>query len=184
MTKKKMLIYFIIFIVSVSITAVFKHYFLIDPAKDFPEVCKIAIGPNCTQHLRALVEEQKYDDVVKILKVRICDNKALLASFKSKISNKDLLKMNSTKVLENLLSCKDLERCKADYYLLETAIVTVKDIVNDSITVADIQENQYKDNAMARKSLKSAIDVLEKNVYVSSADDTIKALSEKIESLK
>lgn len=184
MTKKKALIYFVILVVSVSLTAVFKHFFLTDPAKDFPDVCKIAIGPNCTQYLSSLTQEKKYDEAVKIQLVRIHDNKSVLRTFKRKISNKDLLKMDNKKGIEILLSCADTEICKKDYYLLEAAIVTVKDIVNDLVFIADIQENQYKDNVAARKTLNEAIKVLKKNLYVAGSEDTIKALSEKVESLK
>lgn len=184
MTKKKALIYFLILIVSVSITAICKYYFLTDPAKDFPEACQIAIGPNCTQYLIVLMNEKKYEDVVKILRVRVQDNKNLLSTFKRKIANKDLLKMDNGKVLEAFMACNDVEDCKNDYFTLETAIVTVKDIVNDLILMADIEENQYKDKSAAIKTLKEAINILEKNIYVSGSEYTIKALSEKIDSLK
>lgn len=183
MTKKKALMYFIILIVAVMVTSVCKHYFLTDPAQDFPDVCKIAIGPNCSQYLNVLVNEKKYDEFLEIQKVRIYDNKALLARFKRKISNKDLLKLDNTKVMDTLLTCADDAECKKDFYILGTIVDTVKDIVNDLISVAGVYENHYNDAATARRFLNEAISILEKNMYVSGADDTIKALSGKVDSL-
>lgn len=176
MTKKKALIYFLIFIVLVLLQRVWNHFYLLDPAAQFPKECKMVIESSCQDYINKITKEGKYEETVKIQKVRIKENEKILNFYKSKIFNKLLFFKNSKEAEKTLAACIDKPVCKRDYYLLKASDFTIRDIVIDSMAVAEIQLKELKDEEEAVKTLKHAKKILKQNNYFFAKDTLINTL--------
>lgn len=184
MTKKKAFIYLLIFIVLVGCQRVWKHYYLMDPAKDFPEECKMTIEPSCQLYLNKISKEGKYEEAVKIQKVRINENEKILNFYKSRVFNKFLFYKTAKEVDEELKTCIDRPNCKKDYYLLKASDFTIRDIVIDSLAVSEIELKELKDKNAAIKTLKKARKIVRKNKFFFAKDSAINALDIQIAQLE
>lgn len=184
MTKKKGLIYFIIFILMVSVTYVWQKYYLASPTEKFPDVCKMVIAPSCQYYVTNLSEKGKYAEAVKIQKVRISENEKILNFFKHKINNKCLLGMSPKEADDTLKACHGIpakeEKAKMDYFILSTADFTIQDIVTDSISVSRIERKEFKQPEEALKTLKKAKRIVEKNEFFSLRKEALKLLDAEI----
>lgn len=184
MTKKKALIYLIIFIAAVWGSAIFRYFILSDPAKSLSPECKMVVSTQCQQYVLKISAEKKYEEAVKIQKVRIKENKSILKFYKSKLSDKSLLKMNAKEAENSLIPRIDTQDGKKDYYLLKTAEFTVKDILTDSFAVSQIQYSEFKDKKAAMKTLKQAEKVLKQNTYISNRDELFKLIEKEMSEIK
>lgn len=184
MTKKKALVYFVIFVVLVSLTQIWKVYYLEDPASKLPDACKMVISPACQAYINKITAEKKYDETVNIQKIRIKENEELLSFFKRKIKDKTLIKMTSKEADDKLKACIDTPICKQDYFLLKTADFTIRDILFDSLAVSQIQYTELKDKESAEKTLKHIEKIILKNKYFERYDDAIKIIDKEKSELK
>lgn len=184
MTKKKALMYLIIFIAAVSITAVLKHFYLQDPSKNFPDACRPVIAISCQGYINKLTAEKKYDEAVKIQQVRIKENEKILSFFKRKIQNKCLLSMDMKETEETFKGCIGTKAGKRDYFLLKTAEFTIRDIVIDSLAVSEIQLTEKKEPVQAKKTLKNAIKIVKKNKYFFARESSLKELNRQLKQIK
>ena len=191
MTKKKALIYSIIFVILVSITAIWKSFYFKDLTKDFPDVCKMVIAPSCQYYIMNISEQKKYEEAVKIQKVRVIENEKILKFYRSKIFNKCLLSMTPKEADESILKCAGLpdtaanaDRKKTDYFIIKAADFTIQDIVTDSLAIAEIQLNEFKDPDAAVKTLKNAQKVLNKNPYFSASQEAQKVVQTQLSQIK
>lgn len=184
MTKKKALIYLIIFIIGVWGSALFRCFILSDPAKNLAPECKMVVSTQCQQYVLKISAQKKYEEAVKIQIIRIKENESILKFYKSKLSDKSLLKMSSKEAEKSLIQRIDTNEGKKDYYLLKTAEFTVKDILTDALAVSQIQYSEIKDKKAAIKTLKKAKRVLEQNVYISNREELFKLLEKEISEIK
>lgn len=184
MTKKKALIYLIIFIAAVWSSAIFRYLVLNDPAQKLAPECKMVVSTQCQQYVLKLSAEKKYEEAIQIQKIRIKENESILKFYKSKLTNKKLLKMDSKEAQESLLSVMDTKEGKKDYFLLKTAEFTVKDILTDSLAVSQIQYSEFNDKKNAIKILKHAQKILNQNTYVSNREDLLKIIDKEMSEIK
>lgn len=176
MTKKKAIIYSVIFIVLVCTTCIWKHFYLKNPTENFPDDCKLVVAPSCQIYLNKISEEKKYEEAVKIQKVRISENEKILSVYKFKMKNKSLLFKTSEEAEKELISCINKPDCKRDYYLLRACDITLRDIVLDSLVVAEIELKEFKDKKAALKTLKHAEKLVKKNKQFFAKDSATNAL--------
>ena len=125
MTKKKILIYTIVFVVSVIFSGLYKYSVANDPAQKFNDACKLVINTTCQQYVQKISAEGKYEESLLIQKVRIKENVKLLKFYKSKLVNKKVLSMDSKTVNEVFAKTINTEQGKNDYYLLKTKFLLV-----------------------------------------------------------
>ena len=184
MTKKKILTYLIIFILAVWASALFRYFCLYDPAEKLAPACKMVLSPQCQQYVIKISNDKKYEEAVEIQKIRIKENESVLKFFKSKISDKCLLEMNSKQAEESLKKIIETQKGKTDYYLLKTAEFTVKDILTDSLAVAQIQYSEFKDTKAAQKTLRHAQKVLKQNNYVTNTEAMLKLIEKELSEIK
>lgn len=184
MTKKKALIYLIIFVISFWAAAAYRYSVKNNPAQKFPDECKNVMAPQCQQYILKVSAEKKYEEVLAIQQVRIKENEKVLKFYKSKLTDKCLLQMTAKEAEASLTSCINKPKGKRDYFLLKTAEFTVKDILVDSVAVAQIQYNEFQDKKAAVKTLKNAQKVLKQNMYVSGREELFKVVAGMIEELK
>lgn len=176
MTKKKAFVYLVIFVVLVSLTAVWKYFYLKNPADNFPDECKLVIAPSCQNYLNKISKEKKYEDVLNIQKVRINENEKILNFYKWKISDKMLLFKTPEENQKKFKSCINEQSCKRDFYILSAADLTIRDIVFDSLVVAEIQLKEFKDKKAALKTLRHAKKVVRNNKFFYAKDEAINAI--------
>lgn len=184
MTKKRALIYLIIFIISFWASAAYKYSVKNNPAQKFPNECKNVIAPQCQQYILKASYEKKYKEVVTIQQERIKENERILKYYKTKLADKCLLQMTAKEAEESLISCINKPKGKQDYFLLKTAEFTVKDILVDSVAVAQIQYNEFNDKKAAEKTLKNAQKVLKQNKYVSGREELFKIVGSMLVEMK
>ena len=184
MTKKKAIIYLIIFIVLVTTVQVWKVNFLQSDEKNLPEPCKMVVSTSCQAYINQAVEEKKYEEVVKIKQIRIRENEKLLKFFKSKITNKCLLQMDEKEAAASLYACIDTTKGKNDYYLLKTADFTIRDIILDSFDVAQIQYTEFKDKKAAQKTLKKTQKLINQNKYIIKRDKILEVVNNALSNIK
>ena len=180
MTKKKALVYLLIFLILVSITAAWKHFYLKNPAAQFPDECKLVIAPSCQTYINKISKEKKYDEVIKIQKVRISENEKILNVYKWKLSDKTLLFKTKKETLEELKTCIDKPCCKRDLFLLGASDLTIRDIVFDSLIVAEIELKEFNNEKAALKTLRHAKKVVKNNKYFYAKDAAINAIDMQI----
>ena len=191
MTKKKAIIYAVIFVVLVTITAIWKSFYFKDLTKDFPNVCKMVIAPSCQYYLMNISEQKKYEEAVKIQKVRIIENEKILKFYRKKMFNKCILSMTPKEADETVMKCSGLpdtasnaEKKKIDYFILKASDFTIQDIITDSLAIAEIQLQEFKDPKSAMKTLKHAKKVLKQNPYFSAYDEANKVLDQQMSQIK
>lgn len=191
MTKKKAIIYAVIFIVLVTITAIWKSFYFKDLTKDFPNVCKMVIAPSCQYYLMNISEQKKYEEAVKIQKVRIIENEKILKFYRKKMFNKCILSMTPKEADETVMKCAGIpdtatnaEKKKFDYFILKASDFTIQDIMTDSLAIAEIQLQEFKDPKSAMKTLKHAKKVLKQNPYFSAYDEANKVLDQQMSQIK
>lgn len=180
MTKKKAMIYTIIFLVLVCTVQVWKTFYLANPSEKFNDMCKNVLAPSCQVYINQITAEKKYDETVVIQQERIRQNKQVLSFYKRKITDKCLLNMSAKEAQDSLIECAGKETCKKDYFLLKTSQITVQDIVLDSVAVAQIQYKELKDAKAAVKTLKSAKKILKQNKFMPEKDAAIEFIDKKI----
>lgn len=183
MTKKKAIIYTIIFIVLVTSAQVWKTTFLKNPSEQFNDMCKNVLAPSCQIYLNQITQEKKYEETIKIQQERIRQNKLILSFYHRKIANKCLLSMDAKEAENELTRCEEKPAGKKDLFLLKTSQVTIQDIVLDSLIVSKIQKDELKDTKAAIKTLKNAKKVLEQNKYMPEREAIIEHLNQKIKDL-
>ena len=66
MTKKKIIIYTIIFLLSVCLSGLYKYKVANDPALKFNDACKVVINTTCQQYLNKISSEKKYSEILEI----------------------------------------------------------------------------------------------------------------------
>lgn len=176
MTKKKALIYLLIFLILICATSIWNYFYLKNPTDKFPDECKMVIAPSCQMYLNKLSKEKKYEDAVKIQKVRISENEKILAFYKFKMKNKFLLFKSSEEAEKELLACINETNCKRDYFLLKACDFTLRDIAIDSMLVAEIELKELQDRKAALKTLKHAEKLIKKNKYFFAKDSAINAI--------
>lgn len=191
MTKKKAIIYAVIFVVLVAITAIWKSFYFKDLTKDFPNVCKMVIAPSCQYYLMNISEQKKYEEAVKIQKVRIIENEKILKFYRKKMFNKCILSMTPKEADETVMKCAGIpdtatnaEKKKFDYFILKASDFTIQDIITDSLAIAEIQLQEFKDPKSAMKTLKHAKKVLKQNPYFSAYDEANKVLDQQMSQIK
>lgn|SRR5574344_536977 len=184
MTKKKAIIYLIIFIVLVTSVQVLKRTFLYDDTKNFPKDCKIVIAPSCQVYINKITAQKKYAEAVKIQQVRIKENQKILAFYKFKIKDKCLFDMTAAEVQKSEQACIGSKKVKEDYLFLKTAEFTIQDILVDSLAVSQIQYNELKDKKSAVKTIKDAKKVLKNNKYFPARDVAFSLLDYQLSKLK
>lgn len=176
MTKKKALVYILVFIISVGLSAWYKYSVAHDPAVKFNEACKLVINTTCQQYVKEITEQQKYEEVLEIQKYRIKENEKLLKFYKSKLINKKLLKYDAIKLNDELTKNINTEDVKRDYFLLKTAEFTLMDIVVDSIAVAQIQRKEFNDTKSAIKTINNSIKLVKKNKFLTNQEKILEYL--------
>lgn len=181
MTKKKAIIYTIIFLVLVCTVQVWKTFYLANPSEKFNDMCKNVLAPSCQVYINQITAEKKYDETVLIQQERIRQNKQVLSFYKRKITNKCLLTMNAKDAHDSLIASADKKTTKKDYFLLKTSQITIQDITIDSLAVAQIQYKELKDAKAAVKTLKNAKKVLKQNEYMPEKDAAIEFIDKKIQ---
>ena len=184
MTKKKILIYLIIFIAAVWGSAIFRNYILYDPAQELAPACKMVVAPACQAYVLNISAGKKYEEVLKIQKIRIKENEKLLKFYKSKIVDKCLFQMDAVEAQNSLYACIGTQKGKRDYFLLKTAEFTVKDIFVDSLAVSQIQYSEFNDKKAAVKTLKHLKKVLKQNKYVTNKDVMLQIVEKEMKELK
>lgn len=180
MTKKKAIIYAIIFIVLVTTAQVWKTKFLNDPAQHFNDMCKNVLAPSCQVYINKISQDKKYDETVAIQKERIRRNGEVLSFYRHKITDKCLLSMTAKEADEALYACAGKPTGKKDFFLLKTSQMTIQDIIVDSLVVAQIQFAELKDPTAAVKTLKNAKKVLKQNKYMPERDAAIDYIDKRI----
>ena len=184
MTKKKILIYLIIFIAAVWGAALFRHAVLSDPAENLAPACKIVVAPECQAYVLKISSEKKYEEALKIQKIRIKENEKLLKFYKSKVVDKCLFQMDAKEAQDSLYACIGTRKGLRDYYLLRTAEFTVRDIFVDSLAVSQIQYSEFKDKKAAIKTLKHLQKILKQNKYVTNRDVMFKIIDKELAEIK
>ncbi len=191
MTKKKALVYLIIFIISVSAAFVWKKLYLKDLTAEFPDVCKVVIEPACQNYLMDISAKGKYEEAAKIQKVRITENTNILNFYRKKVTNKCLLNKCSAdadKILQEIAKSKDqsefMEKSKLDIFIFSAADFTIRDIVTDSVAVAEIELKEFKDPASAEKTLKNAKKILLQNPYFLLQEAALKLVEQQLSQIE
>ena len=184
MTKKKAIIYSIIFVVLFCASLIFRAYVLYDPSKEFNENCKNVFAPSCQMYVKDITAQKKYDEAIAIRKERIRQSKQIVNLYKRRVTDKCLLQMTEKEADEALVSCIGKEKGRIDYLLLKTIDSVIQDIVVDSITIANLELKANNDAKAAYKTLKSAKSVLKKNPYVHGQPEAINYLNIRMEKLK
>ena len=191
MTKKKAIIYAAIFVILVAVTAVWKSFYFKDLTKDFPDVCKMVIAPSCQHYVMNISEQKKYEEAVKIQKVRVIENEKILKFYRNKMFNKCILSMTPKEADETVMKCAGLpdtasnaEKKKIDYFILKASDFTIQDIITDSLAIAEIQLQEFKDPKSAMQTLKHAKKVLKQNPYFSAYDEANKVLDQQMSQIK
>lgn len=184
MTKKRALVYLIIFVVAFWASAAYRCSVKNNPAEKFVDECKNVFDTRCQQYVLKISSEKKYEEALAIQQVRIKENQKTLKFYKSKLTDKCLLQMTAKEAEESLISCINKPKGKKDYFLLKTAEFIVKDIFVDSIAVAQIQYNEFHDKKAAEKTLKNAKKVLSQNLYVSGREDMFRFIDSMLKGLK
>ncbi len=184
MTKKKILIYLIIFVAAVWGSAMFRHTVLTDPAEDLAPVCKNVVSPQCQTYVLQISSQKKFDEALQIQKVRIKENESLLKFYKSKIVDKCLFEMDAKEAQNSLQACIGTQKGLRDYFLLKTAEFTVRDIFIDSLAVSQIQYSEFKDKKSAVKTLKHMQKILKNNKYVTNRDIMFKIIDKELAEIK
>ena len=103
MTKKKAIIYSIIFVVLFCASLIFRAYVLYDPSKEFNENCKNVFAPSCQMYVKDITAQKKYDEAIQAIEKTLSLKKlnpSWIASSYSKLASiyfywkKDLAKAN------------------------------------------------------------------------------------------
>jgi len=183
MSRKKIIVYTIIFIISVACSAWFKYEITKNPTANFNEACKMTHNTTCQQYITQITKEKKYQEALDIQKVKISENIQILKYYKSKISDKCLLQMTAKEAEDTLISCLDKPKRKEDYLLLKTADFTVKEIFADSIAVSQLQHNEFDDTKSAIKTLKIARKIVKNNIYIEKHNEIIEYIDSAIAEL-
>lgn len=176
MTKKKAIMYGIIFIVLFCASLIFRAVVLYNPSKNFNDMCKNVFAPSCQAYVVQIVGEKKFDEAVMIQKEKIRQSKQILNIYKRKTTDKCLYKMTAKEADEALIACIGKPKGKTDYYLLKTSATVVQDIVMDSVAMAQIQSVEMGNHAAAYNTLKSAKKLLKNNPYVPNQKEAIEYL--------
>jgi len=183
MTKKKIIIYTIIFLISTALSIWYKYAVAHNTAQNFNEACKMVINTTCQQYIIKISNEKKFEEAITIQKVRIKENEKLLKYYKRKISNKKLLKMNYEELTKSFNNDINTPKGKNDYYLLKTAEFTTMEIIIDAIAVAQIEYKEFNNHNEAIKILKKAKRIAQKNPYITNNNKIIEELSKKISTI-
>lgn len=184
MTKKKALVYFVVFVVLVICAQVYKTVFLADPAAKLHPACKMVIAPSCQAYINEISAQKKYDEAVKIQKIRIKENEKILKFYKRKIVDKCLFEMTSKEAASALMACIGTHKGKRDYFLLKTADFTIRDILIDSLAVSQIQYSELKDKKAAIATLKHARKIIKQNKYFTGREEAFKLIDKEMSELK
>lgn len=166
MTKKKAIMYGIIFIVLFCAALIFRAVVLYNPSENFNDMCKNVFAPSCHVYVAQLVKDKKFDEASMIQKEKIRQSKQILNFYKRKTTDKCLYQMTEKEADESLMACIGQPKGKKDYFLLKTSAVVVQDIVMDSVALAQIESKEMDNPSAAYKTLKSARNLLKKNPYV------------------
>ena len=183
MTKKKAIIYSIIFVVLFCASLIFRAYVLYDPSKEFNENCKNVFAPSCQMYVKDITAQKKYDEAIAIRKERIRQSKQIVNLYKRRVTDKCLLQMTEKEADEALVSCIGKEKGRIDYLLLKTTNVVIHEIIADSVVTAALEEKVNDDNTEAYKLLKSAKKIAKKNPYIHRQPETVKFLENKMSEL-
>ena len=183
MTKKKAIMYGIIFIVLFCASLIFRTIVLYNPSENFNDMCKNVFAPSCQVYVGQLLKDKKYDEAAMIQKEKIRQSKQILNVYKRKTTDKCLYKMTAKEADESLMSCIGKPKGKTDYYLLKTSTAVVQDIVMDSVALAQIQSDEQEDTVAAYRTLKSAKKMLKDNPYVPNQKEAIEYLEKLISNL-
>ena len=184
MTKKKAIMYSIIFVVLFCAALIFRAVVLYDPSKDFNDMCKNVFAPSCQMYIKEITAQKKYDEAITIRKERIRQSKQIMNFYKRRITDKCLLQMTQKEADESLMSCIGKEKGRIDYLLLKTTDTVIQDIVVDSVAVANLELKANDDTSAAYKTLKSAKNILKKNPYVYGQPEAINYINMKMKKLK
>lgn len=184
MTKKKIIIYTIIFIISVGLSGLYKYKVANDPALKFNDACKVVINTTCQQYLNKISSEKKYSEILEIKKVRIKENEKLIKYYKNELKNKNLLKIDSATVEKTLMACIDQSSCKQDYFLLKTAEFTIMELVIDSIDVSQLLNHEFYSPKESIKTLNKAKRIVNKNKYITNQTKIIEYLDKELAKIK
>ena len=76
------------------------------------------------------------------------------------------------------------EKKKFDYFILKASDFTIQDIMTDSLAIAEIQLQEFKDPKSAMQTLKHAKKVLKQNPYFSAYDEANKVLDQQMSQIK
>lgn len=177
MTKKKAIMYSIIFVVLFCAALIFRAAVLYDPSKDFNDLCKNVFAPSCQVYINKITEEKKYDEVLVIRKERIRQSKQIVNFYKKRITDKCLLQMTEKEADESLMACIGKEKGRIDYLLLKTTDTVIQDIMADSVAIAQIQADEQESPDKAYYTLKSARNLLKKNPYVHKQSETLQFIN-------
>ena len=184
MTKKKIIIYTIIFLLSVCLSGLYKYKVANDPALKFNDACKVVINTTCQQYLNKISSEKKYSEILEIKKVRIKENEKLIKYYKNELKNKNLLKIDSAAVEKTLMACIDQSSCKQDYFLLKTAEFTIMELVIDSIDVSQLLNHEFYSPKESIKTLNKAKRIVNKNKYITNQTKIIEYLDKELDKIK
>lgn len=184
MTKKKALIYLIIFIVAVTAAQLWKNELKKNPAEKFNAMCNNVLAPSCQVYLNKITKEKKYKEAVEIQQERIRQNKQVLGIYKLKTSNKLLLFKNTEEVNKELIACINTSKCKKDYFLIKVSDDTIRDIVLDSLIISEIQQKELNDSKAALKTIKQAKYIVKTNRFFYARKEALKEINKQIEELK
>lgn len=88
--------------------------------------------------------------------------------------------MDATKASAELIKGINTEQGKKDYFLLKTAEFTLMDIIADSVTVAQIQHKEFGKTKDAIKTISNAINLLNKNKFVTNQEKIIEFLENQL----
>lgn len=174
MTKKKAIMYTIIFVVLFCAALIFRAVVLYDPSKNFDDMCKNVFAPSCQVYINKITEEKKYDEAIAIRKERIRQSKQIMNVYKRRITDKCLLQMNEKEADTALMACIGKKKGRIDYLLLKTTDAVIQDIIIDTVAVAILEVQANEDTVSAYNLLKSTRNLLKKNPYAHKQPEAIK----------
>lgn len=183
MTKQKIIIYTIIFIVLVTSVQVWKNVFLKNPADNFNPMCKNVLAQSCQIYINQITQEKKYEETLLIQLERLRLNKQILSFYKRKITNKQILKAPEKEADALVQASMEKDFGKKDYFLFKTAQITVQDILVDSFVIAQIYKNELSDKKSAVKILKSAKKIAQDNPYMFNQQKLLEYIDLELEKL-
>lgn len=184
MTKKKALMYLVIFIVAVISTAIFNKVYLTNPAEQFADPCKNVLVSACQVYINQSLDEKKYDEVLEIQKVRLNENIKILKFYETKLRDKCLVQMNANEVEESFEKCSIPKNQNRDTLLIFASNFTIQDIITDAKNISYLSTEHLNDKKTAIKALKKAQKVVKRYKFYPLREQALEQLNNRIKEIE